>query len=276
VGFASAITDRVIMSVTGAGATGAVISTFGISAIVWGACWFGLASAARAKFERLRASDWVAAALAGLLFLAPFSILAWVGLSALGLYVATTAQKGSGLRQSGWLFVAITVPMFWSPRFFALFSDSVLSIDAALVATIVGTERVGNTVPLVSGGGFLYIAPGCSSLANVSLAILCWACFAQLSARRLGIVDLLWGVLACTAVVALNVTRIALIGIFPQHYEAIHGDPGYTLASYATLAVTVGICAYWRRRELSGRSQNDPDHPPRAGGHVESLVLRPE
>lgn len=252
-GFGSAITDRVIISLNAGFAT-AFAGTFDISAVVWGAAWIGTGMLLEAGSGRVRRSDWLVALAAIPAILAPFQLINWIALTCLAGYVVATAEKGGGARRGGYIFLALTFPMFWSPRIFGLFSEQVLSADAVLVSWIVGTERVGNTIPFPDRPGFIYIAPGCSSLANISLAVLCWVVFAQMSRRAATLRDVGWCLAACTGVVAINVARMGLIGLYPDHYDAIHNYPGALVAGYATLALMLGVCAVWKRRELFGVS----------------------
>ena len=119
---------------------------------------------------------------------------------------------------------------------------------------IVGTERVGNTVAFVDNSGFLFILPACSSLADVSLAVLGWALFTQALARRASLKDVWWCLAACSVVIVINVTRIALMGLHPEHFELLHGAVGASVASFLGLAAIVGINLIRVRGDLFARS----------------------
>ena len=133
--------------------------------------------------------------------------------------------------------------MYWSPLVFSLMSGVILQVDAILVSLVLGTARFGNSVAFADGWGYFYIAPPCSSLANVSLAFLCWVLVTQSlgTARSAG---LRYCLLAAAAVVAINVTRLALIGLSRSHYELIHGPVGNVIAGWITFAVIFAICLY--------------------------------
>jgi exosortase/archaeosortase family protein len=128
-----------------------------------------------------------------------------------------------------------------------------LQADAILVSWITGTERAGNTVGFADGSGYLFILPPCSSLANVSLAVLGWALFAQAFAVRPSLNDVLWCLAACVAVVVINVTRIALICLHPEHFELFHGAAGASVASFLSLAAIIGSNLIRVRRDLLAR-----------------------
>lgn len=250
-GFGSAVSERILVAL-GTGWFNAVANTFFVSAIVWGALWLAVSLSFEAReTQPVRRIDWAVAAVAAFAFLSPVSLANWVGLTALAVYTVVTADRRSPLQRGALIFLAITVPMFWSPRVANLFSEWVLAADAELVSWILGTQRVGNTVPYHNAAGFLYIAPGCSSVANLSQAMLCWAAFAQLSNRPATLRDLGWLLAACIGVVTINVTRISLIGFFPDWYEFLHESPtGTMIAGYSTLFTIVGLCVLWKKREL--------------------------
>jgi exosortase/archaeosortase family protein len=144
--------------------------------------------------------------------------------------------------------------MFWSRLVFAMLSDLILRADAILVSLIVGTERIGNTVGFADNSGFLMILPPCSSLADVSLAVLGWALFTQALMRRPSLKDVWWCLAACSAVIVINVTRIALIGLHREHFELLHGAVGAGVAGFLALVAIVGINLIRVRGDLFARS----------------------
>ena len=137
---------------------------------------------------------------------------------------------------------------------FAMLSDWILQADAILVSLIVGTERVGNTVGFADNSGCLMIQPPCSSLADVSLVVLAWALFTQVLPRRPSLKDVWWCLATCSAVIAINVTRIALIGLHLEHLELLHGAVGGGVAGFLALVAIVGINLIRVRGDLFARS----------------------
>lgn len=242
VGFLNGIAVRLVRDFREDSFTELVMNTFEISAIVWIALAVSVCFLHRSPQAPLTRADGIAATAATATFLIPIPPLSWIGLSALAAYVLHTSPRGSLAHRGGWILLALTVPMFWSRAAFVLLNDPILEIDALLVALIVGTERAGNTIGFSDGSGYLWIAPGCSSLTNVSLAILCWVLFTQLFYRDRPLRRAWWCVLACAAVVALNVARLSLIAAYPQYHDALHGPLGATLANWLTFAAIIGVC----------------------------------
>jgi exosortase/archaeosortase family protein len=100
----------------------------------------------------------------------------------------------------------------------------------------------------------MVILPACSSLANVSLAFLCWVSVSQWLEHRPAWQDYLWCSLACASVVALNVARISIMGLSHWHYLTFHYGWGATAANAIILFFTVGFTALGCRRELLSRA----------------------
>ena len=247
-GFANGIVANIVGKVLSDGYVMAVTGTFGISVIVWVACFLGVKLVLGELDEPLTKADRVVALAALTLFLVPISQVSWVVLSGLAIYFLRTSRHGTTQARGAWIILAITVPMFWSPRLFSILSDSILQLDAMLVSFLLGTQRLGNSVQLVDGSGYMWIASGCSSMANVSLAILCWVLFSQFSDRQRSPGDLWWCLLACGAVAAVNVVRISLIGRYPEQFELLHGPIGGSLAGGLSLGLMLVICAAGGRR----------------------------
>lgn len=247
VGFLNAITFQVDKAVGEFGVAGAVTSTFGISAIVWLAAFVALTQLRQEPDRALSHGDeWVLYGLA-VLFLLPLKYVSWLGLTVLALHVLAGARRGSAAARGGWILLAITFPMFWSKLIFSAFSAILLQADAILVSTVLGLPRMGNVITLADGKSHLWIAAGCSSLANVSLAVLGWTLFLQMHRGRHA-PGVFWALLCCALIVALNVGRISLIGLFPAHYDLIHGAVGASVASWLIVAVVFVTLSYGARR----------------------------
>lgn len=240
---ANALLPLMIETTTRDGWEHALTNTFEISVIVWVSLAVVFRLLTEATSTPLAMVDKVGGLFVLALCLLPLGIFAWcvVTLTAFGLIHRSTASD-TPLGRAGWLLLAVTVPTFWSKRLFALFADYLLAMDAFLVSSITGTVRTGNLVALPNGQGMLEIFAKCSSVANVSVALLCWVLFMKYRNVRRQPVDLLWCVAACVSVVFVNTCRIALIGFFPEHYDALHGPWGNTIAAWLGVFAVVGIC----------------------------------
>jgi len=242
IGFANGISEAVARTVSEKGPVSALMSTFDISVLVWCACAIGIAFLLREPEQPARRSDWVVAACALAAFLVPVVPLSWLAISGLAIHILHQSPRSSFTHRGAWILLAMTVPMFWGRLVFAMLNDLILRGDAVLVGWLVGTPRIGNAILFPDGSGYLWIAPPCSSLANISLAILCWVMVAKFRDHPGSLRNVGWVLAACAAVVAINVSRISLIGLYPHHYDLIHGSIGSAVASWMILGATVGIC----------------------------------
>lgn len=226
------------------GLTRAIINSFDISLIVWAALYFAFDFLFNAKAKICLRFDKYIAGFAILIAFLPIGPASWIMVSAVAIYLIITSTNDENLRRAGWLFLSLTVPVFWGRRIMTLFSDYILSIDAYLVSFVTQTARQGNVVAMPDGAGALVIASACSSMANISLAILCWTLFSQIHGLKWCLRNLLWCFLGCASVALVNITRIAIIGYFPNHYTFLHDGFGVTIDSWLTVLVCFLICRF--------------------------------
>lgn len=246
IGFLNAIAFPIEKAIAEFGVAGAVANTFGISAIVWIAAFVAIAQIRQEPDCSLTDGERRLFLILAAIFLVPVKYVSWIGLTLLALSILVRATARSPASRGGWILLALTVPMFWSKLLFSVFSDWLLQGDALLVSLVLGLPRLGNVITLADGRTHLWIAAGCSSLANLSLAVLGWTLFAQMQRGKAP--GLGWGVLCCGLIVALNVARICLIGTFPAHYDLIHGAVGASIASWVMVAVVFGTLHCGARR----------------------------
>lgn len=251
-GCASGLSARVIRSVDRHGWAEALFSTFEISAIVWVSCAAGIWLVLQDRTTDIRPADRAIGAAFVLLVILPVGALSWVAISALGIYVIASTTDASSRRGAS-ILLAVTVPLLWSRVLFQFFANPILQIDASLVARMLNTERTGDVVRFADGSGSLAILPGCSSLANVSLAILCWVAVSRIVAHKRSAYDLLWLLAVCASVVAVNVTRISIQGLSQWHYTMFHSQFGDTISNAIILGLTLGLSLLGVRRDLRGR-----------------------
>src|SRR5262249_15558413 len=157
----------------------------------------------------------------------PIVPLSWVAVAGLSLYILLLDDSASSARRSGAIILlALTVPMLWSRLLFQFFANIILSLDAAMVALVLGTERAGNTVGFADGSGYMVIAPTCTSFTNLSFVFLCWVSITQWAKHPWSAKDLLLLFVACVSVVIVNVVRIVVTGTSHRAFELIHGKAG--------------------------------------------------
>jgi hypothetical protein len=248
-GCVSGLTSRIIQSVNRLGWEDALINTFEISAMVWISCAAGISLIRQDRTIGVRSSELAIGAGFVFLVILPIGPVSWLAVTALSLYI-TFSTKVASSRRGALILLATTVPMLWSRLLFQFFANPILQLDASLVGWILGTHRAGNIVGFADGSGVLAILPSCSSIANVSLALLCWVTVSQLVCHKKSAHDLLWCLAACVSVVAVNVTRIGVEGLSQWHYATYHSPWGDAVGSITTLVLIVGFSVLGVRRDL--------------------------
>ena len=255
VGCANGLGGNIIRALSSGDWTGDIGN---ISAIVWFACFAGISLVLADRKEADKNKKVGAADIAiGILFLvivaAPASELNWIAVTGLSFYILLFADEGAARRRGALIMLALTVPMVWSRLLFSFFAKLFLEIDSIFVSWLLGTTRSGNIIEFADASGHMVILPACSSLANVSLAFLCWVAVAEWLGHRRSGQDYLWCLLACASVVAVNVTRIAIMGLSHWHYVTFHYGWGATVANAIILALIIGFTVAGVRRDLFPR-----------------------
>jgi hypothetical protein len=242
--------SHVVASVRAVGWTDALLSTFGVSAIVWIACFCGVRLIFGDRRGIIRPLDLILGFALLLAIALPIGALSWLAITILCLYVVLFTDPSSSGRRGALILLATTVPMLWSHLLFRYFANFILEIDALLIGLLLGTGHTGNLVAFADQSGSLVIAPPCSSLANVSLAFVTWVTISQWLSHRWSFKDLSWCFLAAVSVVAINVTRVSLMALSEMHYQSIHNHSADTIANLLIVGLTVGWCLLGVKREL--------------------------
>lgn len=245
-GAANGVADRVTGSVSGAGPIEAVLETFGISVLVWVALWISPSLMLEARSRAPTRADFAVAVVAVFAILLPMSWPSWIALTGIAIYLLVVTRAAAGgrdaaLRRAAWILLATTSVMYWGRLLLIVFSEFLLTFDAALVGVATGRPHLGNTVRMADGE-YLWVAEGCSSLSGISLVILCWTLFSQWRGLPWSPVNLLWCGCACIAVSFVNVGRMSLIVLFPERYDLIHGSVGSSIVGWIMLGLIVSIC----------------------------------
>jgi hypothetical protein len=248
-GCASAFASRIVHSVEELGWAVAFLSTFEISIVILFSCISGVALILRDRTTGVHAFEIALGAGFVFLVILPIAPLSWIAVTGLSLYILFSTDVDES-RRGALILLATTVPVFWSRLLFQFFASPILAADATLASWLLGTHRTGNLVEFADHSGQLVIFPPCSSMANVSLAFLCWVTLSQIVSHKKSNYDFLWCLLACAAVVAVNVTRLSILGLSEWHYVTFHNQWSDAVVNVVTLGLIVGVSALGVRREL--------------------------
>jgi hypothetical protein len=248
VGCANGLTARVIDSVAQLGWAGALVSTFDTSLVVWVACYFGIAFVWRDQSKKIRCRDLIVGFFSVVLVSAPVGGLNWVGVTGLALYIVLSIQPPSASRRGAIILLATACSMLWGRLAFAFFAEPILNIDAQLTAWLAGTDHIDNVVRMSHDSGYVVIMSGCSSFANVSLAVLTWIMVSQVLDRLPSIHDFLWCGLTCVLVIAVNICRLSIMAFNMDSYLTLHSGWGAASANIVTLIIVGGMSTLCARR----------------------------
>jgi hypothetical protein len=238
-GFANGVAEPIRNQIASEGVTAAIFESFGLSVIIWIALYVGLRFILQGRREAATPLDMVIAAIAVAGFLAPSSKVSWLVLAMFAGLEWIRSSPRSAERAGALIVLATTVPVFWSKILFSIFSGPILAADAIMVGSLVGMPHIGNVIKLPGQAGELWIAAGCSSIANLSLTFLWWTVLSRFSPVRGMLRPFATCLLACLSVMAINVGRISLMALQPERYDLLHGPIGAGLANWLTTTVII-------------------------------------
>lgn len=156
----------------------------------------------------------------------------WVAATIIGVYLSLTPGGDRKLRSAGIVLLTLSVQGFWGNRLFEAIASPLLRAETAVVGTILQTMQSGTTwqdnmITAKSGWGIV-IYPYCSSFHNVSLAFLCWVTISRMARDTWRGRDYAVAALIATAMILMNMTRLALMShnkIFYYYWHDGTGNP---------------------------------------------------
>jgi exosortase/archaeosortase family protein len=219
----------------------AALNLFDVSAIVW----LALAAATALQLNSpdptaTRCLDWVLLGLALVAALLPIPVLSSAMLTAVAMWAWLSGGPGSSLRRAAAIVLTVTAFLLWGRIALAWGAGPLLRADAAFVALLAGVESTGNSVNFVGGTDFL-IAPGCSSLHGISLALILWTTVIQYFALPLSRRAWVTLVAALIGSVLVNGLRLAIIAWNPSDFDYWHAGTGSVLFGWIALIVLVAV-----------------------------------
>lgn len=233
------------------GLAGAAVDLFGISAILWVALGGGLKILAEDETDAPPSrADLLIAIPVLLAALLPAATASSVALTAAALWAILASPAETAARRAGIVFLAMTGALLWGRLLLAMFSGPLLSLDALFVAGLVGADHSANMLWSADGATRLVVAPGCSSLQGLSLALVFWATINQYFRVRFDRTAIAHCLAALAVTLFVNVLRIGAMLRWPGHLDAIHHGWGMHVAMWTTLVLVVAICVHGARREI--------------------------
>ena len=237
----NALATFVAAAVVVYGWTPALLALFDVSAIVWLAIAAGLALLWNAPGRSTVArGDGVILSLAVLAALLPVPAASSAAMTGIAAWVRWRSAPNSSLRRASTIFFSLTAFLLWGRIGLNWGAGPLLAADARFVALIADTRSVGNSVFFADGTNFI-IAPACSSLHGVSLALILWTTVVQFFAVRID--ARVWTTLALAVLgsIAVNGIRLAVIARNPHEFDYWHTGTGGALFGWVALTVIVAV-----------------------------------
>lgn len=246
---ANALAGPAMVTVEVLGWLAAATGLFGTSTVVWIALSLAAnrlcMNRALSPVSRLQLLFVILAALGCLL---PSAQVAW-SVGALYFLARTVAQRRQGLRISTGnliaLAVCIRVPATWVLT--TLLAEPLLAVDAVLsglLASLVAPiQSIDGNIIVNASGHKLFVMTGCSSLNNLSLALLFW--FAM--TRGLlpdGVRPPRWHLpVLASLVIGMNVFRLSAMSLTPAAYGWLHDGFGADVVLGLTALTVAALTA---------------------------------
>jgi exosortase/archaeosortase family protein len=224
------------------GVAEAITGLAGISAVIWIAMYAAMKVGFEDASRRLDIRDGIVLAAVLALSLIPISLAAKAALLICAVYLFATSRRGDSSHRVSLILLALTGPLIWGRILLHVFEAPILGFDARLVGGIIGSNVNGNIVRFADGNTSFLIGGPCSSVHNMSLAIVLWTTAAvvfriRIDRRFVGI-----GAAMVGWMFALNIARLASIGLFPNRFDLLHEGLGATLFGWAGL-IGAGLLA---------------------------------
>jgi hypothetical protein len=234
---------QIISTLTYQSPVEAVTGLAGISAVVWVAMVAAWKIGAESH-RRMRGADVAVLAIVVALACLPLSFAAQAGLLLCGVYLFSTSAGGEAGRRAALVLLSLTGPLIWGRILLNMFAGPILSFDAHIVGAVIGSSVDGNVFYTAGAGRRFVIGDLCSSVHNISLAIVLWTTAAMLFQIRLDRGYFAIGFAMAAFMFALNIARLATIGLFPAYFTFLHFGTGAALFGWAGL-IGAAVLAGW-------------------------------
>ena len=228
--------DHIILDLSWQKPVDALLNLGGISAVMWAAMLAAWKIGSDGSRPLRGSADLAILSIIVLLSFVPISYAAQAGLLLCACYLLATGNRHNHPeRRAAIVLLALTGPLIWGRLLLRLFETPILALDARLVGTVIGSKVDGNIVRFAVGGDRFIIGDPCSSVHNMSLAIVLWTTAAMLFRIRIDLRYVMVGVTMAGLMFALNIVRLSVLGLFPAHFEYLHVGGGAVLFGWAGL-----------------------------------------
>lgn len=231
------------------GLVAATLNLWGISAVLWLAGIAGLHllltasdTASGNNGGGVRRADWMLAITTMVAMVLPSPALSGVALTTACLWVIASSPSDA-LRRASFIYMAITGSLLWGRLLLSMGSGVLLSLDGWMVGQVAGTGGSGNLVTFTGRSGDFIVAPGCSSLQGISIAMVLWVTATQFHSIALTRRAWLTLLAMVAAAIASNILRLTAIARFPAHFDTLHVGLGAT--AFGWIGLVAIVAALW-------------------------------
>lgn len=220
----------------------AMINGFGINPIILLALFASAAIAFDGPEDEIcRDRDAMVAVAAVGLALVPIAMAGSLGVLLVGAWLVASSRARSRGQRAGMILLALTTTLIWGRFVLMAVGEPLLALDGRFVAALAGTNASGNLVNFTVQGLPMAIGYACSSMHNMTMAILAWAAITQWFQ-----IPLTWrSVLVCLAAMAANLgvngARLATIAHHKGTFDYWHTGIGGSLFAWLGLATVLII-----------------------------------
>lgn len=203
-----------------------ILDLGGVSAVIWFALYAALKIGLEAGDEPLRKADVpVLLAILASCFI-PVTVAARAGVLLCAFYLFATTRSDAPDRRVALVLLALTGTLVWGPLILTLLAAPILSLDAHITGWIIGSPVTANMVQFAGTDRIYIVAIACSSIHNISLAIVLWCTAVALFDLKVDGRLLLICAGMMVLMFALNIVRLSLMGLFPDHFYFLHAGAG--------------------------------------------------
>jgi exosortase/archaeosortase family protein len=221
-----------------------ILDLGGVSAVIWFALYAALKIGLEAPDEPLRRADVpVLVAILASCFI-PVTVAARGGVLLCACYFFATTRPYTPARRVALVLLALTGTLVWGPLILTLLAAPILSLDAHITGWIIGSPVTANMVQFAGTDRIYIVAMACSSIHNISLAIVLWCTAVALFDLKVDGRLLLICAGMIALMFALNIVRLSLMGFFPDQFDFLHAGAGGLLFGWLeviAMAILAGL-----------------------------------
>jgi exosortase/archaeosortase family protein len=229
------------LSIKELGVQNAAFMLFEISAVIWFAMYaaWTIARSCKTPDAYIRGDIVLLCGLVTAILMPLPMLSGFAGLAA-GLWLLKTSEKGSDSWRVAIIIIAIAAQQIFGRLFLALFAETILQADILLVGMAGGLKATGNVLTRPDGSN-LIVAASCSSVRNMSVALLAWVTVTQLFRLRLDKRLALYVLASLTMIFLLNSARLLSMAWFPEYFDFLHVGGGAALFGWTGFILLAGL-----------------------------------